>query len=255
MLRFLTASFLVAMLVLFGCGGDDAETAADGQASTSAGADDPVPATLTGKVIETMDSGGYTYVKVESEDGAFWAACSPTEVAVGDEVTVSTGMPMENFHSESLDRTFELIFFTGSLDAGGMSGGMGGMGSMGEMPGGHGRPDPVDTEVDLSDIAKAAGGHTVAEIHAAGDELAGTAVSVRGRVVKYTGQIMGRNWIHLRDGSGDATAGTHDLTITTQSFARVGDLVLVEGQLAANKDFGAGYKYDVIIENASVKKE
>ncbi|MBD3222999.1 hypothetical protein GF314_17355 [bacterium] len=272
MIRLLAVATLALLLAVAGCGGgDDTVTSraqmesgtadAGNEAAQDAGSE-AMPATITGEVLETIDSGGYTYAKVEGEDGAFWAAASPSDVAVGDEVTVSTAMPMRDFHAKSLDRTFDLIFFTTSFDAAETAGdaaeGMGempGMEGMGAMGAGHGRPDPVQTDVDLSGIAKADGGHTVAEIHAAGSKLAGEPVVVRGKVVKYTSSIMGRNWIHLRDGSGDPGADTHDLTVTTQGFAKVGDLVRIEGTLAANKDFGAGYRYDVIVEQAEVIKE
>lgn len=269
MMRLFITGSLILLLALAGCGDSDENVTSEARMQSSGemadhhghdhapAADEARPATLTGKVLETMDSGGYTYVKVEGQDGAFWAAASPTEVEVGDEVTVSTAMPMRNFRAESLDRTFDLIFFTNTLKPGAGHG----MGSLPDMPGmggmasGHGKPAAVQSDVDLSGIEKAAGGHTVAELHAKPAEFAGKSVIVRGKVVKYTGGIMGRNWIHLRDGTGDAQAGTHDMTVTTQGFAKVGDLVRVEGTLAANKDFGAGYRYDVIIENANVIKE
>ena len=73
-----------------------------------------------------------------------------------------------------------------------------------------------------------------------------------GKVVKFSARIMGKNWLHIQDGSGDTVAGTNDLTVTTNVVAKAGDTVLVSGKLAINKDFGYGYKYDVIIEDAKV---
>jgi hypothetical protein len=78
-------------------------------------------------------------------------------------------------------------------------------------------------------------------------------VVVRAKVVKYNPQIMGKNWLHLEDGTGKA--GSNDLTVTTNGEAKVGDTVLVTGVVTTNKDFGAGYKYDVILEDANVKVE
>jgi len=93
---------------------------------------------------------------------------------------------------------------------------------------------------------------TVADIFANKDKLAGTEITVRGKVMKFSPMIMGRNWLHLQDGSGDVASGTNDLTITTTDSVKVGDLVEVKGPLSVNKDFGAGYAYDVILENAKV---
>ncbi len=64
---------------------------------------------------------------------------------------------------------------------------------------------------------------------------------------------MGTNWVHIQDGSGSGP--TADLTVTTSAVVAAGDMVTVEGNLTVNKDFGAGYKYDAIIEGATVTKE
>lgn len=110
--------------------------------------------------------------------------------------------------------------------------------------------------VDLSGITKAEGGKTVAEVFAEKDKLAGQKVTVRGKVVKANPAIMGVNWLHVRDGSGAEKA--NDLTVTTAAtgpMPKVGDTVVVTGPVAVNKDFGMGYVYDVLIENAEVKVE
>lgn len=105
----------------------------------------------------------------------------------------------------------------------------------------------------VSSIAKAKGGYTVEELFAKKDKLKGKKVAVRGKVAKISEGIMGRTWIHLQDGSGKP--GTNDITITTNQSARVGDIVLITGNLITDKDFGAGYKYAVIVEDATVKVE
>ena len=91
------------------------------------------------------------------------------------------------------------------------------------------------------------------EVYQEKDKLKGKRVMLRGKVVKYNEAIMGKNWLHLRDGTGKDP--TDDLTVTTQAKAKVGDTVLVEGTVTLDKDLGAGYKYDVIIEDAKVKIE
>lgn len=104
-------------------------------------------------------------------------------------------------------------------------------------------------------VTKPKGGYTVEEIYAKKDELKGKKVTVRGEVVKFNGDILGKNWLHLQDGSGKQ--GTNDLTVTTTTDqgANVGDKVVVTGTLVTNKDVGAGHKYDVILEEGTVTVE
>jgi hypothetical protein len=114
---------------------------------------------------------------------------------------------------------------------------------------------PRDPDAPPIEVAKAEGetGRTIAELYAQKGELSGKTVALRGQVVKYNAGIMGRNWIHLQDGTGDASSGTHDVAVTTSGTAAIGEVVLVEGTVAIDKDFGAGYRYAVIVEEASVK--
>ncbi|MEZ4387057.1 MAG: hypothetical protein R3D98_05685 [Candidatus Krumholzibacteriia bacterium] len=254
--RMITVSLLVLAFALAGCGGGDDQatsTAAMANQQAAAASEQPMPqaptGTLTGKVVETMNAANYTYVQVDADGQKIWAAGPQTEVKVGDTVSVSTQMPMANFHSDALDRTFDVLYFVGGFGNNAPAG-MGGMGAMGA--GEHPKGEPA-ADLDLTGIARVDGGHTVAEVYAKSGELVGKPVRVQGKVVKYLSGIMGRNWVHLRDGSG--ASGTNDLTVTTDAFAKVGDLVVIEGTLATNKDFGAGYRYDVIVENATVTKK
>jgi hypothetical protein len=123
------------------------------------------------------------------------------------------------------------------------------------MPPGETHPAPkAAAAVDLTGIAKAEGGKTVAEVFAEKDALAGKPVTFRGKVVKTNPDIMGKNWLHVRDGSGEE--GTNDLTITTAgTLPNVGDTVVVTGNITLNKDFGMGYAYDVLVEDAQVTVE
>ncbi|MBI3782060.1 MAG: DNA-binding protein [Deltaproteobacteria bacterium] len=210
----------------------------------------------TGKVVETLDSGGYTYVQVDDGSKKIWAAGPQTKLAVGDKVTLSDGMPMPNFASKTLGRTFDMIYFVSAIhivdgkaaDAGNPAAAM-----VAAHSGLANNAAPAPAQVDLSNIKKAAGGHTIAELFSDKAALTGKEVVVRGRVVKYTPAVMGKNWVHIRDGSG--AAGTNDLTISTDGNAAVGNLVLVRGKLQIDRDLGAGYHYDVIIEDAALTVE
>ena len=115
------------------------------------------------------------------------------------------------------------------------------------------KPVVEKTDVDLSGITAVEGGQTVATLFEKKAELAGKPVKVRGKVVKFTPEIMGKNWIHLQDGTG--AAGNNDLTVTTSASAQMGDTVTISGTLSVDKDFGYGYAYDVIIEDAEVTVE
>ena len=117
----------------------------------------------------------------------------------------------------------------------------------------HGSAAPTAPKLDFSKIVKPKDGKTVQEIYQEKLKLDGKRVTLRGKVVKYNEAIMGKNWLHLRDGTGKEP--TNDLTVTTQMKAKVGDTVLVEGIVTLDKDFGSGYQYDVVIEDAKVKVE
>jgi len=116
----------------------------------------------------------------------------------------------------------------------------------------QGSEPPAETVVAGS-IQPAEGGLTVRDIFAKRTDLSGKSVTVRGKVVKAMQGVMGTNWYHIEDGTGDA--GTNDLAVTSDGLAKIGDVVLVSGTLTANKDLGMGYHYDAIIEKAKVKVE
>lgn len=280
---------LVLAAALAGCGdkaGGNAQATTGGQPaampaeSAAAGQPAAMPGTWQGTVAETMDSGGYTYVLLDTGAQKIWCASTQTTVAVGDKVTIPQGQMMVDFRSATLDRVFPEIYFTNAIwqqgsepQGGGMPAGHPGMGGdphggmpaggdqamgggamgggMGGSPAGGGKLILDDQHV--SGIQKAEGGYQVGEIWAKGDQLNGKAVKVRGRVVKFTPNIMGTNWVHIQDGSG--SGDTVDLTVTTAEIVAVGDVIVAEGFLAVDKDFGAGYVYARIIEKATVTKE
>jgi hypothetical protein len=211
---------------------------------------------LTGKVVETMDAGEYTYVRVDTGKTNVWVAAPKFQVKVGDTASLAAGMAMPDYHSKTLNRDFPVVYFTDRVAVNGALASAGAAGGMQELPKGHPAIGPQATaqaKVDLSGIKKAEGGNTVAEIYAQQTKLSGKEVKVRGKVVKYNGNIMGKNWVHLRDGTG--TEGSNDLLVTTSSEAKVGDTVLASGTVSLNKDFGANYKYPVMIEDGKIVVE
>jgi hypothetical protein len=216
--------------------------------ATAASASGPPPQT-TGKVIETMDAGRYTYVQVDLGGEKIWAAAPQFQVEVGDDVILPEGAMMLDHYSKTLDRTFDVVYFVTFVAV---------TGEGGEAPIPRGRraaPEGIPgAGIDLSGIERAKGGKTVGEIFDEKASLAGQEITVRGRVVKFTPGVMGKNWIHLQDGTtGAGHAG--DLTVTSEEMAAVGNTVLVRGVVAIDRDFGFGYKYDLIIEDANVTVE
>jgi hypothetical protein len=199
------------------------------------------PEQAQGTVLETMDAGNYTYVRVKTATSEIWAAASPFKVAVGDQVVVPLDSPMANFHSPSLNRDFDLIYFAAAITRAGEA-----------APSGPPHPSATEGAQMTERISPAPGGTSIADIWANRASLGGKSVTVRGKVVKFNGAILGVNWLHIQDGSGSAKDGTNDLTITSTGGANVGDVVTVTGPVSLDKDFGAGYAYAVMIEKATV---
>lgn len=200
-------------------------------------------ATLSGKVVETMNAGGYTYVLLDTGTNKVWAAGPTTAVKTGDTVTVSTNMPMEKFHSKALKRDFDKLYFSGQIMVAGQS-------ASTEVMDPHKSSASTEETEPVANIKKAENGKTIAEIFAEKQQLVGKSVRVRGKVMKYTDNVLGKNWLHLQDSSGHQR-----LVVVTGNVAKIGDVVLAQGSVTLNKDVGYGYVYEVLLENASVTVE
>lgn len=207
-------------------------TAAPGAAAPAAAA------VVTGEVLEVMDVEIYTYLRLKTKDGETWAAVSKAPIKKGAKVTIEDTMVMKNFESKALKKTFPSIIF-GSLAGAAVAAPM--------------APKPVDTTPIKVAKATGANARTVAEIATKAAELKDKPVQVRGKVVKYNAGIMDKNWIHLRDGSGAAADGSDDILVTTLGTAKVGDVLTATGVVRVNKDFGSGYSYKVIVEDAKLQ--
>jgi hypothetical protein len=115
---------------------------------------------------------------------------------------------------------------------------------------------PADVGPVKVDKAQGANAKTISEVYGQKAQLKDKKVTVRGKVVKYNGGIMGKNWLHIQDGTGNKDKKDNDITVTTASTdAQVGDVVTVVGVVRIDKDFGAGYAYPVIIEEATLSKK
>jgi hypothetical protein len=210
------------------------------------------PSAFTGTVAETANASGYTYARLQA-DGRddVWIAAPAFVTQKGQSLTVTLEMPMPNFESKTLGRTFPLVYFVTTVSRDGQI--VAGSPES-AMPGPMTSRDSAPKAVTVAANAPPSGGLSIADVWAQRKMLAGKEVTVRGTVVKVNNGILGKNWIHLQDGSGSATDGTHDLTLTTDAEVNAGDVVTVTGLLATNKDIGSGYKYDAIIEDARLVK-
>ena len=220
-------------------------------AQQSAAPGDAAVQTVTGPVLETMDASNYTYVRVKTDKGEVWAATSQFKVAVGDRVVVPLETPMENFASKTLNRTFPLIYFTSHISRDGESMTPPPMAIGHGAPGGGAAP-ASDASPVATPMVPPAGGTTIANVWTDRKGLAGKTVTVRGKVVKFNGGILDRNWLHLQDGTGKAADGTNDLLVTSDTAAKVGEIVTVTGTVAVDKDFTSGYAYKVMLEKAKI---
>ena len=202
-------------------------------------------APVTGTVAETMQSGGYRYVRLE-EKGT-WIAANNFDVSVGDKIQFSGGSEMKNFHSNSLDRTFESIFFVQSASRVDSTATVSMKGHGGQ---GMGMEKPEAAEAPKAgDIKVLEGGETVASIFSKSEQLNEQMVSLNARVIKVNKNIMGKNWVTLQDGTG--TEPDHKLLATSQQMVAPGDLVVAKGKVTRDVDLGYGYTYKVLLEEAS----
>jgi len=191
-------------------------------------------------VNEVLHTDRYSYLQVtDQNDHSFWVAIPREEIFAGDRITYQDGLMKRNFESKEFNRNFETLYLVSRYEFIERKGG---------------KVETPNTGTDAtpksrpSDI-KSGKGNDLGTLYANPTQYAGKSYTVSGKVVKVNFNIMGTNWIHIRD---DAFPGL-DLTITTSHIVAEGDMVTFTGTIALNKDFGAGYKYDVIMENGKLQ--
>jgi hypothetical protein len=199
---------------------------------------------LQGEVLESQNVDGYTYLRLKTAQGEAWAAVPTTAVKTGAQVTIGNAMVMQNFESKTLKKKFDRIVFGQIVEAGTLLGAP------------QAAAPAVSAAAPVVKVPKATGrgAKTVAEVVAGKAALKDKTVLVRGQVVKVNLGILGKNWLHLRDGSGSAADGTNDILVTTKDAAAVGDIVSASGTVRTDVTVGPGYVYAVLIEDAAVRK-
>jgi len=232
---------------------------------------------VSGTVLETLPAGGYTYVHLDRGTEKSWVAMPASAVEIGEEVQLVVSMVMPDFQSKTLNRTFDELIFSsgfaqpreGAAPPVGMTEGKGSFadavqsettepaaellsGDMG-ITGSSKAVVPQAADIQI-DKVEGENSYTVEELYTQSADLNGRTVTVKGKVMKVSQRIMGTNWVHLQDGTGDPAQSTHDLVVTTDMVPQKDEIIIVTGPLAADKDFGSGYRYAVIIENATVSR-
>jgi len=201
-------------------------------------AGDLPPGTHAVDVIEVVQTSNYTYLQVFENDQKFWIAITRAEAKTGDVFYFTNAMEMKDFKSKELNRTFPTILFVNDPSTTPPT-----AKKMSQSPGKITAGRLTDITVEpLKD------GVTISEIFKDKANFAEKSVKIRGVVVKYNQNIMGKNWAHIQDGT--ESGGSYDLTVTTMDALEEGNVVTFEGKIHLDKDFGAGYLYDVIMEDA-----
>ena len=204
------------------------------------------PAADNHKVVakEIIQTSGYTYLLLTEGDKEYWAAVSRFEAEKGKTYYYKNGMEMQNFKSKELNRTFESIQFINEFS---------------DQPIAEKKAVTLTTKgrqnmekVEGIKVEPANGAIKLSEIFANKGNYSGKKVKVTGQVIKFSPEIMNKNWVHLQDGT--EANGSFDLTITTMDSVAVGEVVTFEGVLVLDKDFGYGYKYDLLLEESKLIK-
>jgi hypothetical protein len=197
-----------------------------------------------GVAKEIQQTGNYTYLLINSGNSDFWIAVPRMEASVGTKYYFIENMKMENFHSKELNKSFETILFVQKISTNPAAF---------EEPKKDQTLNMPKTEITKQNITiePIKGVTSIAELYSNKKMYEGKMVSVKGVVTKYNAQIMGKNWIHLQDGT--EKDGKFDLTIATKEIAKLGETIILTGKLSVDKDFGYGYKYEIILEDAVIK--
>jgi hypothetical protein len=192
---------------------------------------------------EVIQSSNYTYLRVSEDDKDTWIAISRQEIEKGKSYYYEPSIEMTDFVSKELKRTFPKIVFVDKFS---------------DQPITLAKPNSQNTSKGNQPavakegikVERAEGGITIAELYTGLDSYAGKTVKIKGEVVKFNPEIMGKNWVHLQDGTN--SNGSFDITFTTNDVTKMGDVITLEGSVTLKKDFGAGYFYEVIVENAKL---
>jgi hypothetical protein len=234
---------LTLIILLQGCG-EKSEPAATQEAAATQ--------IFSGTVAESIEVDSYTYLRIDNEKGSAWIATTLVWVNEGDKVTFPSGVLMQNFHSTTLDRTFPAIMFVENINLVEAAEADSNTAAPSEsLPPGH--PAPAAPDLDGAEtVPPIEGGTTIVGIYDSYPGNAGQVVSMRAKVLKFSPNIMGSNWVTLQDGTG--AAPDNILVAKTGQTVNIGDEVTVQGTIQIDVSLGHGYDYKVLLEDASIEK-
>lgn len=201
------------------------------------------------KVLESEEAPGYTYLKVDELGNQYWIAVPTMNVEEGDIIYYSKSMRMDDFQSNSLDKTFDYVLFVEDASKTAPAPSVM-MGQEMDSPHKDGAIPQEKTNVSVEPLKD---GKTVEQVYMQKNSLKDKVVKIRGTVTKFNSAILNRNWIHIQDGTGGSE--NFDLLVTSSDEVSVGDVIVIEGKVSVDKDFGHGYSYPVMVEDAKIKKE
>jgi hypothetical protein len=208
-------------------------------------------------IQEVLQTSNYTYLHAKENDSLIWLAVPLMEAKKGETYFYAGGWPMNKFESKELKRTFDDVLFLGGVSVDSNLNSKNKKASdQASIANGHDSNEPykrtVTPEIKRNiKVDAAQDGVTIAQLFSKKESYAGKTIKIKGEVTKYSPSIMNRNWIHLQDGTN--YNNKFDLTVTSASEVKVGQIITVEGKVSLNKDFGYGYLFDVILEEASLK--
>lgn len=194
-------------------------------------------------VEEVIQTSSYTYLLVSENGSSYWIAVGRMQAQPKDVYYFNSGLEMVDFKSKELDRVFDKLLLVQVISDGKAESIIKDKPSTVVK-----KASPKSSPTVSLESAEDMGVVTLTELFNNSGNYGGKKITVSGKVVKFNAGIMGRNWIHIVDGVSD-----YDLTITTDAVVKIDDKVTFDGIITLNKDFGAGYKYDIIMENAILK--
>lgn len=203
------------------------------------------------EVQEVLQAGTYTYLRVLEDGTEKWIAAPSIQAEIGKTYYFKNSMEMANFESKELDRTFETVYFVEKISNNPNFNVITKAGTLNDANLSQQATKPVIEKATVK-IELVKGVITIAELYKNTKAFEGKTIKVKGKVTKFNPAIMNRNWIHLQDGT--EYNGEFDLTLTTNAEVKVGDVITFEGKVSLDKDFGAGYMYKLIIEDAVIVK-
>jgi len=201
------------------------------------------------KVNEVLKTSKYLYINVTENKEEFWIATRLMDITVGETYYYKGGLLKTNYENKELQRVFKKIYLISSnLVSSNHSTNSNNISKSNFTPQKQtSSPAAVSVKTTYKKI-EVKGSIKIAELVNNYKKYEGKTIQVSGTCVKINPNIMNRNWIHLKDGSKD----DFDLVITSDSFVDEGSIITIKATVSINKDFGAGYKYDLILENGTI---